>query len=102
MHVDQDEEVEDETLFYEFQNKTFVPWLQGLSVTELDELGEAKGATLAYELEKVIMSRFGNDQDRIRDEFKKQVPWLLGAETYYVKFTKSAEWFCEVQDSPFF
>ena len=42
MHVDQDEEVEYETMLHEFENKTFVPWLQGLNVTELDELGGAR------------------------------------------------------------
>ena len=65
----------------------FLPWLEGLSVTELDELGQAKGTTLAHELEKVLMSQIGDDQDRICDEFNKQVPWLSGTETSYVKFT---------------
>ena len=51
-----------------FRTKTFVPCLQVLSVTELGEFGAAKRTTLAYELEKVLMSKFGNDQDRIRDE----------------------------------
>ena len=87
MHVDQDEEVEDEMRLHEFQNTLFVPWLQRLSVAELDALGETKGATLARELEKVLMSKFDNDEGRIRDEFKKQVPWLSGTETSYVKFT---------------
>ena len=54
MRVDQDEEVEDETILQEFQQKTFVPWLQGLT-------GEAKG-TLAHELEEVLLSKFGSDQ----------------------------------------
>ena len=58
MRVDQDEEVEDEKMLHEFQNKTFVPWLQGLSVSALDDLGEAKGTILAYELEKLLMSKF--------------------------------------------
>ena len=52
MHVDQDEEVEDETRLHEFQNTVFVPWPQGLSVTELDALGETKGTILVCELEK--------------------------------------------------
>ena len=53
------------------QSKTFFfLWLPGLSVHEVEELGEAKGTTLAYELEKALMSKFGIDQDRIRDEFK--------------------------------
>ena len=56
-----------------FQNTMFVPWLQGLSVTELDGLGEAKRTTLDYELEKVLLNKFGNDQDRIRDEFKSKL-----------------------------
>ena len=72
MHVDQDEEVEDEMRLHEFQNTLFVPWLQRLSVTELDALGETKGATLARELEKVLMSKFDNDEGRIRDEFKSK------------------------------
>ena len=87
MHVDQDEEVEDEMRLHEFQNTLFVPWLQRLSVAELDALGETKGTTLARELEKVLMSKFDNDEGRICDEFKKQVPWLSGTETSYVKFT---------------
>ena len=72
MRVDQDEMVEDETMLYGVQNKTFVPWLHGLCVTELDEFGEAKGATLAHELEQVLMSKFGDDQYRIRDEFNNK------------------------------
>ena len=71
-------------MLHDIQNKTFVPWLQGFSVTELDELGEAKGATLAYELEKVLRSKFENYQDLIRDEFQKQVQSLSGTATYYV------------------
>ena len=72
MHVDQDEEVEDEMRLHEFQNTLFVPWLQRLSVTELDALGETKGTKLARELEKVLMSKFDNDEGRIRDEFKNK------------------------------
>ena len=87
MHVDQDEEVEDEMRLHEFQNTLFVPWLQRLSVAELDALGETKGTTLARELEKVLMSKFDNDEGRIRDELKNQVAWLSGTETSYVKFT---------------
>ena len=87
MRVDQDEEVADEMRLHEFQNTLFVPWLQRLSVAELDALGETKGATLACELEKVQISTFDNDEGRIRDEFKKQVPWLSGTDTSYVKFT---------------
>ena len=53
----------------------------GVMVTEL---GEAKGTTLAHELEKVLMSKLGHDQDRIRDEFKNKGPCLAGTDTYYV------------------
>ena len=62
MHVDQDEEVEYETRLHELQNTMFVPWLQGWSVTELDALGETKGTTVACELEKVLMSKFGKSR----------------------------------------
>ena len=46
-----------------------------------------KGQHLARELGKVLMSKFDNDEVRIRDEFKTPVPWLLGTETSYVNFT---------------
>ena len=102
VHVDQEEEVEDETILHEFQNKTFVPWLQGLSVTELDDLGEARGTTLAYELEKVPMSKFGNDQDRIRDELKQTSSMAFGHRNILCQVCNTAQAFCEVQDSRLF
>ena len=67
MRVDHDEEVEDETILQDFQKNTIGPWLQGLIVT-----GEAK-RTLAHELEQVLLSKIGNDQDRLRDAFKRKV-----------------------------
>ena len=78
--MDQGEEVEDATILQECQKNTFVPWLQGLIFT-----GEAKG-TFAHELEKVLLSKFGNDQDRLRDAFKNKVLWFSGTATSYVKF----------------
>ncbi len=47
MHADQDEEVEDETMLHELSEKSVFPWFQGLSVTELGDLGKTKGTTLA-------------------------------------------------------
>ena len=39
---------------------------------ELSEIGEAIGITVAYELEQVLMSKYGDDQDCIRDEFNNK------------------------------
>ena len=99
MHVDQNEEVEDETMLHEFQNAMFVPWLQGLSVTELDTLGETKGTTLACELEQVLMSKFGDDEGRIRDEFKKTSLMVFGHRNIFCQVYISAQGICEVPDS---
>jgi hypothetical protein len=102
MHVDQDEEVEDETRLHEFQNTMCVPWIQGLSVTELDALSETTGTALACELENVLMSKCGNDEGRIRDELKHTKIHGLRHRNSLCQDYNSTQGFCDVQDSRHF
>ena len=70
-------------------------------VTELGEFGEAKRTTLAYEPEKVLMNKFGDEKDRIRDDFKNKhtSSMAFGHRNILFQVYSSAQVLCEVQDS---